>query len=266
MARKRDPRREQAFDIWKQHNCEMKLKDIAVELGVSDSQIRKWKSQDKWEHSMNGNVTKSKGNVTNKTETVSWVEIENEYVTDIRRKPCTLEDLSKRYKVSISRLEKYAAKNEWSRKRRNYVEKVQKKHIEKSAELISDDLSNVTARHLRISDKLLNVIEEALEDKNEFYKVVEKLRTGYGPGEFSEEIVTETVDALNESKLLNVVNAADKLQKMQRQTFGILDAKDQLKIFGKDDNEEYEDDGFEDALNATTSEVWKDDHSTEEES
>ncbi|MDD9312654.1 terminase small subunit [Cytobacillus firmus] len=38
------------------------------------------------------------------------------------------------------------------------------------------------------------------------------------------------------------------------------------KAFGANEEEEYEDDGFEAALNATTSEVWKDDHSTEEES
>lgn len=42
----------------------MKLIEIAAELDLSDSQIRKWKNQDKWEVQLNGNVTKSKGNVT----------------------------------------------------------------------------------------------------------------------------------------------------------------------------------------------------------
>jgi phage terminase small subunit len=37
------------------------------------------------------------------------------------------------------------------------------------------------------------------------------------------------------------------------------------KVFGGDEPEEYEDDGFEDALNATTSEVWSNDDSDEEE-
>lgn len=37
------------------------------------------------------------------------------------------------------------------------------------------------------------------------------------------------------------------------------------KVFGGDDNEEYEDDGFEDALNATTSEVWTDVNNTTDE-
>lgn len=38
------------------------------------------------------------------------------------------------------------------------------------------------------------------------------------------------------------------------------------KIFGSDDTEEYESDGFEDALDAVTSEVWVDDNSDEENS
>ncbi|MFE8697968.1 terminase small subunit [Cytobacillus sp. FJAT-53684] len=38
------------------------------------------------------------------------------------------------------------------------------------------------------------------------------------------------------------------------------------KVFGGNEEEEYESDGFEEALNATTSEVWGDDHSTEEDS
>lgn len=64
MARQRDPRREEAFQIWKESKGSIKLKDIAERLGVADTQIRKWKSQDKWEPSK-GNVTNSKRNVTN---------------------------------------------------------------------------------------------------------------------------------------------------------------------------------------------------------
>ena len=42
------------------------LKELASELNVSDSQIRKWKSVDKWAEELKGNVTKSNSNVTNK--------------------------------------------------------------------------------------------------------------------------------------------------------------------------------------------------------
>ncbi len=65
MARKRDPRRDEAKRIWLESNGEKQLKDIASELNVSDSQVRKWKSQDKWSAELKGNVTNTKGNVTN---------------------------------------------------------------------------------------------------------------------------------------------------------------------------------------------------------
>ncbi|WP_461198538.1 phage terminase small subunit [Enterococcus sp. N249-2] len=66
MARQRDPRRDQAKQIWLKSNGQKLLKEIAKELGVSDSQIRKWKSQDKWAEELKGNVTNAKSNVTNR--------------------------------------------------------------------------------------------------------------------------------------------------------------------------------------------------------
>ena len=60
MARKRDPRRDQAKEIWLKSNGKKVLKELANELNVSDSQIRKWKSIDKWADELKGNVTNSK--------------------------------------------------------------------------------------------------------------------------------------------------------------------------------------------------------------
>lgn len=65
MARKRDPRRDEAKKIWLESNGKKQLKEIASELNVSDSQIRKWKSQDKWSAELKSNVTNGKSNVTN---------------------------------------------------------------------------------------------------------------------------------------------------------------------------------------------------------
>lgn len=49
MARKRNPMRDEAYRIWIEYNKEKPLKEIADELGVSASTIRKWKSEDKWD-------------------------------------------------------------------------------------------------------------------------------------------------------------------------------------------------------------------------
>lgn len=67
MARKRDPRRNQAKKIWldnEKSGKENKLVDIAKQIGVPANTIRKWKSQDNWEEELEeelkGNAPKSK--------------------------------------------------------------------------------------------------------------------------------------------------------------------------------------------------------------
>ncbi len=68
MARARSPNRDKAFEIYKNHDGEIKLIDIAKELNIKDSQIRKWKSQDKWDELLKGALPINKSNVTNKNK------------------------------------------------------------------------------------------------------------------------------------------------------------------------------------------------------
>lgn len=64
MARQRSEKRDKAKQIWLKSDKKRKLKDIAMDLGVSEEQIRKWKNQDKWEEQSLPNEPKKKGNVT----------------------------------------------------------------------------------------------------------------------------------------------------------------------------------------------------------
>ncbi|MBU8612123.1 MULTISPECIES: phage terminase small subunit [Bacillus] len=61
MPRPRDPRRDEAFRLWEESCGSKKLKDIAEELGITSSTIRKWKANDKWEEKIKGSAPKSKG-------------------------------------------------------------------------------------------------------------------------------------------------------------------------------------------------------------
>ena len=103
MARARSPDRDKAFEIWKDSGGNILLKDIANQLGISDSQIRKWKNLDKWDDKLKGNVTnekvKSKSNVTieskrtkkqNKKITKKLIESieENESLTEKQKLFC----------------------------------------------------------------------------------------------------------------------------------------------------------------------------------
>ncbi|XZH20815.1 terminase small subunit [Clostridium perfringens] len=68
MARVRSPNRGKAFEIYKDHYGDIKLIDIAKELNIKDSQIRKWKSQDNWDEKLKGALPISKSNVTNQNQ------------------------------------------------------------------------------------------------------------------------------------------------------------------------------------------------------
>ncbi|WP_289141530.1 phage terminase small subunit-related protein [uncultured Brevibacillus sp.] len=275
MARARDPNRDRAFEIWKQSAGSIKLKDIADQLGISEGTIRGWKNKDRWEEQHSGTFQTKERSATKKAERsngteqnpdgVSWLVVEKEYVTDIRRKPCTFKSLSEKYNIPIQTIKEYALRSNWTDKRSRHRTTVLQKTTEKTAELISTDIAKVTARHLMVSDKLLSVIESALGDERQFYKYVEKLRTSYGQGEFDEELKVEVLDTLNEAKLLNTVSAMEKLQKMQRQLIGVLDEKDRRKIemdrrrlFGEGEDDEEEDDGFIEALDGKVPEIWGD--------
>lgn len=70
MARARSDKREKAFQIWQDSNGKTLLKDIAAELGVTDTLVRKWKNQDKWDDKSKGTqkvtLPNTNSNVTNK--------------------------------------------------------------------------------------------------------------------------------------------------------------------------------------------------------
>lgn len=92
MARQRSPDRDKAFEIYKVSKGEKLLIDIAAELNLKPSQIRKWKSQDKWDEQMNGNVTIAKRSVTNvknpKTKAKLKEILDDEELTEKERLFC----------------------------------------------------------------------------------------------------------------------------------------------------------------------------------
>lgn len=91
MARARSPNRDKAYKLWIDSGKTKLLKEIAAELNVSETQIRKWKNQDKWEESK-GNVTNQiKSNVTNEKKLIvknEMEEIESSGLTDKKKLFC----------------------------------------------------------------------------------------------------------------------------------------------------------------------------------
>lgn len=58
LARSRRPERDKAFQLWLESGKTRALKNIATELGVTDVQVRKWKSQDNWNEQSKGTLSK----------------------------------------------------------------------------------------------------------------------------------------------------------------------------------------------------------------
>lgn len=205
------------------------IREASEKFGVPEGTIKRWRSELREKTEPNRKSEPKKNHEPNPDE-ISWIDIENEYVTDVRRKACTLEDLSKKYSIPIQTIYDQSAANKWSEKRRTYRERTKEKAREKLSEKVSSDVAVALAKHFKLSDTVIKIVEKALSDEKELYKYVEKLRTGTGPGEFKEEITYEVIESLNDGKLLNIVNALDKLQKMQRQTLCIMDEKDKQRI------------------------------------
>ncbi|WP_100488567.1 phage terminase small subunit [Sporolactobacillus pectinivorans] len=67
MARPRDPRRDNAKDIWLKNAGKLKLVDLAEQMGITPSTIRKWKAQDKWDNELKGSAPKSKRSAPNRS-------------------------------------------------------------------------------------------------------------------------------------------------------------------------------------------------------
>lgn len=93
MARKRDPRREEAFEIFKNSNGEIANRKIAELLDVPEKTISGWKSKDKWLQQLNGVLPKKKRSTpknkgsTSKEKTPKLV-IENDQLTEQQKLFC----------------------------------------------------------------------------------------------------------------------------------------------------------------------------------
>lgn len=115
MGRQRDPKRDEAFNIYKASGGKVNLNVIAAQLGVGDGTVRGWKAKDNWDNpetkaklearangtGRNGTLHKKKKNAPKNTErnvknknvpkkdkSITLDEIENDELTDKQRLFC----------------------------------------------------------------------------------------------------------------------------------------------------------------------------------
>jgi phage terminase small subunit len=296
MPRQRDPRRDEAFEIWKASGGEMKLKDIAAQLGVSDTQVRKWKNLDQWEQKLKGNVTITKRNVTNPKDTPVnddkpiKIEIdENNELTEKQRLFCLYYlkyfNATKAYQKAYG-CDYFTAKTNGSRL-------LAKANISKELDRLKAEQVNELKLEARdVLQKYIDIAFADITDYVSFGQREEQVIGMYGPvfegkGE-NKKPVTQIVNYVELKDSATVdgtiitevkqgrdgvsIKLADKMKALEKlslyfdlfpDNFKRKIEEEKLKIahykaFGPDEQEEYEDDGFLDALDGKIKEVWDD--------
>lgn len=190
MARVRSPNRDKAYEIYKLNNGEILLKDIAAQLGVKDPQVRKWKSQDKWEEKLKGTLPKKKRNVTNKKVAKKVAKqvvsdefesvLENTELTEKQRLFCIyyIEDFNatKAYKRAYGCDYQTAHKNGWRLKANEGI----KLEIDRlTEECLQEQEINSKLLNKRLFQKYMNIAFSDITDFLEFNS--EKVEGEFGP-------------------------------------------------------------------------------------
>lgn len=195
MAAKKNPLADKAYELYKSG---MKLVEIADQLGKPEGTIRRWKNTYNWD----GERSDCKANnKSERSDSVSWVTIEHEYVTDIRKKPCSLETLAKKYSIPIQTIMDQSAKGKWSDKRRQYKEETKRKALEKASDADADRI----ARLLSIADKAADKAEQALEELEQ-YVVKDKKKVRTVEYKDNTAIGKPTKEVIDETEHINIAN------------------------------------------------------------
>lgn len=262
MPRQRSPERDRAFSIWVESGKQIALKDIAEQLGVSPSQVRNWKVQDKWEdaaivaqRNTNDCATKSKsgapkgnrnaagniggpggpvGNkkamVTGEHETISWD---------------ALDDDEKLLFATIDTDELAA--------------------IDRTIRMMEVRERRMLLRIKRLQEgpEMVDSLEVESEQDNPQFGLMKSRTTNREAGLERIQRIEEALTRIQEKKgkyieLRSKLVPSSLRDELERLRIEKLRAEI-AKITGEGDGDDVEDDGFIDALKGRGSEVWGND-------
>lgn len=120
-----------------------------------------------------------------------------------RHKGATVKSCSERYKIPLYSLRKKATADGWVEKKRKYWENVTNKSKDKSAEHDSDKLASVA----RASAEAAKILEEALNDPEQFYKYLISISDSEG----ASDTVERKYSKLDTKSMRDVVSALKDL-------------------------------------------------------
>jgi phage terminase small subunit len=308
MPRKRDPRRDKAFEIWKQHNGNITNREIAKMLGVPEKTIGGWKAKDKWNEKLNGVLQKNERSTPNKknekkTKNEPVIEdqveiIENNKLTEKQRLFCLYYlkyfNATKAYQKAYG-CDYFSAKAHGYKLLQNVAVKAEIDRLKKElAEGIMLDASAVLQKYIDIAfaditdyvsfgqreEQVIGMYGPVYEGKGENKKPVTQI-VNYVELKDSATVDGTIITEVKQGRDGVSIKLADKMKALEKlslyfdlfpDNFKRKIEEEKLKIahykaFGPDEHEEYEDDGFLEALDGKIEEVWDDvDDATEEDS
>lgn len=288
MARARSPNRDKAYKLWIDSGKTKLLKEIAAELNVSETQIRKWKNQDKWEGSK-GNVTNQiKSNVTNEKKLIvknEMEEIESSGLTDKQKLFC-LYYIQENFNKTKAYMKAYECNYETARRcgSRMLTNVDIKQEIARiTEEVLEEAVINTKLLAKKIVDQYISIAFADITDYIKFgRKDVEVGKTddgdpitievNYTDFRESDEVDGTLISEVKQGKDGVSVKLQDKMKAMEwladrvdllpEVTKRKLELEQQKVAIAKakidtPEDEEFEDDGFIDALKGKVEDLWE---------
>ncbi|WP_265411135.1 terminase small subunit [Bacillus thuringiensis] len=305
---RRSIERDKAFEMYKDSKGEIPIEEIAEELGKSISLVRKWKSKDKWDENITGNITTGKKVIT---------KVENPKTKKKLKEILDDEELSEKERLFCLYYVKYFNGTQAALKAGYSKDGA---HVQASRLLRRERVSSYI-KELK-GELIGNVFVEAMDVLNEYIKIAFADITNYvafGKREIEVDVGENTTvdkdgneitETLTESRMINYVDLqdhemvdgsiitevkqgrdgisiklADKMKALDKlaQYFDLVPDNfkrqieeerhkmqmevqkaqvdkikaDTARIKGED-GDEYEDDGFKEALEGKVEEAWDD--------
>ena len=293
MPRARDPNRDKAFEIYKEHKGKIDLVEIASLLNVSSGTIRGWKSKDKWEGKINGafpkNTERSKQKKNTKkqadVEEVNQV-IENSELTDKQRLFCIYYVRS--FNAAKAYQKAYGCSYETAmvegskclRKPKIELEIRSLKQNRLNREFLSEEdvfQKYIDIAFADITDFLEFTTEEApvmsmhgpvkVENPKTGQKEILKQKTNVIRFKDSSEVDGTIISEVKQGRDGASIKLADRMKALQwlsdHMDMATAEQKEKINLLRlkantlNNDEEEIEDDGFLEALKGEVSRVWE---------
>ncbi|MDT3494908.1 terminase small subunit [Bacillus toyonensis] len=204
---RRSPERDKAFEMYKNSKGEIPIEDIAADLGKSVSLIRKWKTIDKWDENITGNITTGKKVITKvenpKTKKKLKAILEDEELSEKERLFCL-------YYVKYFNGTQAALKSGYTK---------ESAHVQASRLLRRERVSSYI-KELK-SELVENVFVEALDVLKEYIKIAFADITNYvtfGQREVELEPLEKTsvdeegkevTEFITETRMMNYIDLAE---------------------------------------------------------